>query len=68
MKYENGKDIFPERLLRQIQKYAAGKLVYIPSSYETIRKIVYSKKEVFVMEYKSTLTSAIGYARNGKLE
>ncbi|MBQ9123253.1 MAG: ParB N-terminal domain-containing protein [Lachnospiraceae bacterium] len=111
MKYENGKDIFPERLLKQIQKYAAGKLVYIPSmeqkkdwgestgyrdfllkrnhdiklkfrngvtieqlteeyhlSYETIRKIVYSKKEVFVMEYKSTLTSAIGYARNGKLE
>lgn len=111
MKYENGKDIFPERLLRQIQKYAAGKLVYIPSmekkkdwgeetgyrkyllkrnhgirlkfrngvtigqladeyclSYETIRKIVYSKKEVFVMEYKSTTSSAIGYAKNGKLE
>lgn len=32
MKYENGKDIFPERLLKQIQKYAAGKLVYIPSA------------------------------------
>lgn len=110
MKYENAKDIFPERLLKQIQKYAAGKLVYIPSndkkdwgestgyrdyllkrnqdirlkfrngvtidqlseeyclSYETIRKIVYSKKEVFVMEYKNTLSSAIAYARNGKLE
>lgn len=111
MKYENGKDIFPEKLLRQIQKYAAGKLVYIPSmeqkkdwgeqtgyrkyllkrnydirlkfrngvtieqladeyclSYETIRKIVYSKKEVYVMEYKSTLSSAVGYAGNGKLE
>ena len=111
MKYENGKDIFPERLLKQIQKYAAGKLVYIPSmeqkrdwgestgyrkyllkrnhdirlkfrnavtiaqlsdeyhlSYETVRKIVYSKKEVFVMEYKSSLSSAIGYAKNGKLE
>jgi len=110
MRYENGKDIFPERLLKQIQKYAAGKLVYIPSeekrdwgdttgykkyllkrnhdirlkfrngvtieqladeyclSYETIRKIVYSKKEVFVMEYKSTLSSAVGYAGNGKLE
>jgi len=111
MKYENGKDIFPERLLKQIQKYAAGRLVYIPSmeqkkdwgestgykqyllkrnhdiklkfrhgvtidqlsdeyhlSYETIRKIIYSKKEVFVMEYSSTLSSAIGYARNGNLE
>ena len=111
MKYENGKDIFPEKLLKQIQKYAAGKLVYIPSmdkkkewgettgyrnyllkrnhdirlkfrngitiaqladeyclSYESIRKIVYSRKEIFVMEYKNTLASAASYARNGKLE
>lgn len=111
MKYENGKDIFPERLLKQIQKYVSGKLVYIPSaekkkdwgeetgyrkyllkrnydirlkfrngvavwqladeyclSEETIKKIVYSKKEVFVMEYKNTLSSAIGFAKNGKLE
>lgn len=110
MKYENGKDIFPERLLKQIQKYATGKLVYIPSadkkdwgestgyrnyllkrnhdirlkfrngvtigqladeyclSQETIKKLVYSKKEVFTMEYKSTLSSAVGYAHNGKLE
>ena len=32
MKYENDKDIFPERLLKQIQKYAAGNLVYIPAT------------------------------------
>ena len=32
LKYENGRDIFPERLLKQIQKYVSGKLVYIPSS------------------------------------
>lgn len=31
MKYLNGRDIFPEPLLRQIQKYAAGQLVYIPA-------------------------------------
>lgn len=31
MKYENGKDIFPEKLLKQIQKYAAGKVIYIPA-------------------------------------
>ncbi|MDR1465243.1 MAG: ParB N-terminal domain-containing protein [Oscillospiraceae bacterium] len=29
--YENGGDIFPPALLRQIQKYAAGRLVYIPA-------------------------------------
>ncbi len=112
MKYENGKNIFPERLLKQIQKYVSGKLVYIPApeekkkdwgeasgyrqylqkrnldiqlkfrngvkitqlteeyslSYETIRKIAYSKKEVFIMDYKATLSSAVNYARNGKLE
>lgn len=111
MKYENGKDIFPERLLRQIQKYVSGKLVYIPSgdkkrewgessgykqyllernrdirakfragagieqladayylSCESIKKIVYSKKEVCIMEYKNTLSSAQSYAKNNKLE
>ena len=31
MKYGNGGDIFPELLLRQIQKYVAGQLVYIPA-------------------------------------
>lgn len=32
LKYENGKDVFPERLLRQIQKYISGRLVYIPAN------------------------------------
>lgn len=31
MKYENGKDLLPPKLLRQVQKYAAGKTIYIPS-------------------------------------
>lgn len=31
MKYENASDILPEELLKEIQKYAAGKLLYIPS-------------------------------------
>lgn len=34
MKYENGKDIFPEALLRQIQRYVSGKTVYIPAREE----------------------------------
>lgn len=111
MKYENGKDIFPERLLKQIQKYVSGKLVYIPASsqkrawgetsgykqylnernrdikakfdagagigqladeyylsHESIKKIVYSKKEVFIMEYQCTLSSAQNYAKHNKLE
>ncbi len=31
MNYRNGKDIFPESLLKEIQKYASGQLVYIPA-------------------------------------
>lgn len=111
MKYENGRDIFPEYLLKQIQKYVSGKLLYIPTngkkrvwgessgykkyliernrdikekfnagagieqladefylSCESIKKIVYSKKEVFMVEYKSTLSSAQDYAKHNKLE
>lgn len=31
MKYENGKDLLPPELLKQVQKYAAGRTIYIPS-------------------------------------
>ncbi|GIP40582.1 hypothetical protein J31TS4_38620 [Paenibacillus sp. J31TS4] len=31
MNYENARDILPEELLKELQKYAAGKLLYIPS-------------------------------------
>ena len=110
MKYENGKDIFPEALLIQVQKYVSGKLVYIPArekknwgetsgykqylaernldikagfrngrsvaelsesfglSPESIKKIVYSKKEIISMKYECSLSSAKTFAGAGKLE
>lgn len=37
-------------------------------SFESIKKIVYSKKEVIIMEYKCTLSSAQNFARHNKLE
>lgn len=37
-------------------------------SFDTIKKIVYSKKEEMPMQYSSTLTSAKNYAEHGKLE
>lgn len=107
----NGKDIFPERLLKQIQKYVAGESVYIPArekrkswgetsgykryilernmeiknkfkngvsidslsdeyflSTESIKRIVYSKKEESILDYKCSLTSAIEFSKEGKLE
>lgn len=30
MKYENAKDILPASLLEEVQKYAEGKVIYIP--------------------------------------
>lgn len=31
MKYENAKDFLPKRLFEELQRYAAGKLLYVPS-------------------------------------
>lgn len=31
MNYKNAKDIFPKEILEEIQKYAAGQLVYFPN-------------------------------------
>lgn len=37
MQYRNGKEILPEKLLKELQKYIQGELVYIPRE-ETTRK------------------------------
>jgi Mor family transcriptional regulator len=34
MKYRNASEILPDELLREIQKYASGETLYIPSSVE----------------------------------
>lgn len=34
MRYRNASDIFPDELLKEIQKYSAGELIYIPESAE----------------------------------
>ncbi len=111
MKYRNGQDIFPEGLLRQIQRYVSGETIYIPArnekkawgetsgymqyirernekiraafsegvdmealtktyalSYDTIRRIVYSRKEKTMLKYSADLASAKAYAEAGKLD
>lgn len=111
MKYENAEDVLPSPLLKQLQKYVSGKVLYVPAkdkkrswgetsgykkylvernsdikakfksgesiealaneyylSCESIKKIVYSKKEVKLMQYECSLSSAQGFAENGKLE
>lgn len=34
MKYRNASDILPDELLQEVQKYASGETLYIPSSIE----------------------------------
>ncbi len=34
MKYRNAADIFPAELLKEIQKYSSGELIYIPQNNE----------------------------------
>ena len=111
MAYRNARNIFPEKLLRQIQKYVSGETIYIPAgvekkdwgetsgyqqyirecnaairdafqngktietlmeeyslSYDTIKRIVYSKKEVTMLKYSATLASAMEYGREEKTD
>lgn len=111
MNYENAGDVLPEQLLKEIKKYAAGKLLYIPlgnekkawgevSGYrhflvrrnqfilnkfvhgisirelatefhlseETVKRIVYSRKDTNKLDYHPTSTSAQIYSEAGMLE
>ena len=34
MKYRNAQDIFPQALLKQIQRYVSGETIYIPAGSE----------------------------------
>ena len=111
MRYRNAQDIFPEQLLRQIQKYVSGETIYIPAgnvkkawgessgyqqfirernmemranfscgksieelmdqyalSYDSVKRIVYSRKETPMLKYNATLSSAQAYADAEKLD
>ncbi|WP_068528058.1 CD3324 family protein [Paenibacillus glacialis] len=111
MKYENASDVIPEELLKEVQKYAAGKLLYIPTgeekkawgetsgyrdqlqkrnlmirnkyahgvtvseladeyflSLDSVKKIIYSKKNDRHLSYAPTLESAVQYANVGMFE
>ena len=112
MNYRNGQDIFPEQLLKQIQRYVSGETIYIPASdqkkkawgessgyraylakrnqsikddfaggfdidsladkyclsVDSVKHIVYTKKETPMLEYNKTLSSALSYAKENKID
>ena len=111
MGYRNAQEIFPEGLLKQIQRYVSGETIYIPArderkawgetsgyqqyirernekiradfsagqaietlmdryalSYDSIKRIVYNRKETAMLKYSAALSSAKAYADAGKLD
>ena len=101
MGYRNAQEIFPEGLLKQIQRYVSGETIYIPArderkawgetsgsqryirerneeirasfavgdtiedlmdryslSYDSIKRIVYNRRETAMLKYSATLSSA----------
>ena len=111
MGYRNAQEIFPEGLLKQIQRYVSGETIYIPArverkawgessgyqryirerneeiragyvrglsmeelmdqyalSYDSIKRIVYTRREIEMLKYSATLSSAKAYAEAGKLD
>ncbi len=111
MGYRNAQDIFPEGLLKQIQRYVSGETIYIPAgnvrkawgetsgyqryirerneairvdfakglsvddlmekyalSCDSIKRIVYNRKETAMLKYAAALSSAKAYAGADKLD
>ena len=111
MGYRNAQEIFPEGLLKQIQRYVSGETIYIPAgeerkawgetsgyqryirerneairrdfseglsieelmekyalSYDSIKRIVYNRKEIAMLKYSATLSSAKAYGKAGKMD
>lgn len=110
MKYEHAGDVLPEELLREVQKYAAGRLLYFPAgddkkawgasngyreqlqkrnlmirnkyahgvtiaeiadeyylSLDSVKKIIYSKKNDRHLTYAPTVESAVRYMDTGMI-
>ena len=111
MGYRNAQDIFPEGLLKQIQRYVSGETIYIPAgeerkawgetsgyqrwirerneairrdfsdrmsieelaekyalSCDSVKRIVYNRKETAMLRYSATLASARAYGEAGKTD
>ena len=111
MNYRNAQDIFPENLLKQIQRYVSGETIYIPAknekkawgessgyraylakrnqsmkedfadgltieelsekyclSFDSVKHIVYTKQEYVMLNYNKTLSSALSYAKENRID
>ncbi|MFZ5353060.1 MAG: CD3324 family protein [Bacillota bacterium] len=65
LSYKNGKDILPERLLKELQKYIQGELIYIPKNDNVragwgenngTRKLISQRNHEIYMLYKNGYT------------
>lgn len=63
MKYRNATEIFPDELLKEIQKYSSGELVYIPKTTERNNWGANSGARTFYMQRNSEIRSKFHHER-----
>lgn len=57
MKYRKASDIFPDELLKEIQKYSSGELIYIPKASERKNWGSASGAKTFYLQRNSEICS-----------
>lgn len=63
MKYRKASEIFPDELLREIQKYSSGELVYIPKTTERKNWGTDSGAKTFYVQRNSEIRSKFHYEK-----
>lgn len=65
MKYRKASDIFPDELLREIQKYSSGELIYIPKKSERKSWGANSGARTFYVQRNHEIRSKFRYQKKG---
>lgn len=65
MKYRKASEIFPDELLREIQKYTSGELVYIPKATERDNWGSNSGAKTFYARRNNEIRNKFHYERRG---
>ncbi len=65
MKYRKASEIFPDELLKEIQKYSSGELVYIPKKTEREHWGSSSGAKTFYVQRNNEIRSKYRHERKG---
>lgn len=65
MKYRKASEVFPDELLREIQKYSSGELIYIPKKTERQGWGAESGARTFYVQRNQEIRSKFCYRKKG---